>query len=504
MRELYHVGIECPANSTVKGAGTHEASRSVVRLQAGSQSGGPCTRRLHASIATMRRSEQHESEIARLVGEGARVAETDTTHMDESREGNESPSVTAKHWRKSRSVEPSPNRARISGAADGRQLSDSTSTSTRYSRYTNDIMSSTPSNQRSSLYTMTSPAKNRATSNEADESGEVRNFRYDHPDFGDEYLQDDAARRIAALSLRSPARTPRSERSVTAPASTRRQRGMAPVEQEPMDPHTQNLRLALDQLERIPHISPDLVQQLGEAARLAEAVNHGLRHTIRESLEVQMSLALRPTNDPTEGLVSTVDMNLSELLKHSDDHVRSLTDTLITLGREQRELRRSEPARFASPQRAALDGREKFESPRGMQPDLHSPRRTFRAERGFSPAAAARAPRYASSPHASLGSRPLYVRSPREPQSFSSLENIRATHGSGLSPRQAALHASRQAPLSTPTVFRSSTESASHRDISTATSPTTPPFQMSPLARGVRAGRLTSPPESSYHPTDRL
>ena len=86
-----------------------------------------------------------------------------------------------------------------------------------------------------------------------------------------------------------------------------------------------------------PSDSSEFLRQMLAAAELADRVNQGLRHTIRHTLDVRMSRVLQPGGVPPSD--QELDEELSELLKHSDDHVRSMTEVLILAMREQRAAR---------------------------------------------------------------------------------------------------------------------------------------------------------------------
>ena len=410
--------------------------------------------------SSMRRSEQHESEIARLADKITRAIDADASTARERKDGSESPSVAAKYRRARRSMDaggdiPAPRVAPTSAtepphAAPPREASAPASTTPSRRRTSSYAFRTTPN-------TRTTPVHHPRASMESRQSTDAQ------PDFGDEYMHADISHRLASMSMRNLAQTPQAHRSATAPAQLRRSMSHhSTPESAPLEPHTRNLRLALEQLERTSEPASELVQQLGAAVRLAEEVNNGLRRTIRASLEVRMSLALQPAYEPMEGLVDTLDTNLSDLLKHSDDHVRSLTDTLIALGKEERALRRQETARMLSPPRASMSARE-------MQP-VGSPRYASNAYPSPSP-------RQASAVHLPFqpGDGVPYVRP--EPSS-----------------RSTAFYATRHTPLSTPSLSRFGRSVSQHEALST-TSPTTPLPPTSPAWRSARAGRPAPPPQ---------
>lgn len=417
--------------------------------------------------SSMRRSEQHESEIARLADKITRAIDADTSRALEHKDGSESPSVAAKYRRARRSMDaggdiPAPRVPPASAAEP---------------TYTAPVLreavsppSSTPARRRTSSYAQRIAPDTRTTPGHLPRASiESRRSTDGQPDFGDEYLHADLSHRLASTSMQSIARPPQAPRSATAPAQLRRSTShRSSPTPAPVEPHTRNLRLALEQLERTTDPTSELAQQLGTAVCLAEEVNNGLRQTIRASLEVRMSLALQPAYEPMEGLVDTLDTNLSDLLKYSDDHVRSLTDTLIALGKEERALRRQEAARMMSPPRATVNARD-------MLP--------------------AGSPRYASSVHPSP--------SPRQSSAAALSQMGDGAMYSRPEPpmRSTPFYAARPTPLSTPSLSRVRRSVSQHDALSTK-SPMTPLPLTSPAWRSARAGRLAPPPQTSSTDTD--
>lgn len=111
-------------------------------------------------------------------------------------------------------------------------------------------------------------------------------------------------------------------------------------------PHTRNMHKALDLFRNQTLAQDELTLHLEESVELAAMLNQGLRSAIHRALDLQMSNALRMQEQTTP---TSLDADLSELLKYSDDHVRRLTDTLIVLTRRcSHNPRRSTSFRHSS------------------------------------------------------------------------------------------------------------------------------------------------------------
>lgn len=315
---------------------------------------------IRTSIFRMRRSERHEADIAALAADVRESADRARAHSSES-SVLDSPSVAARQWRAHRST---------SEATSGRSPIEARRPVQTPLRAHLSPSARMPWSQGSAR--VASPRSGSATRMHS-----LRSAAQTPADLGEEYVHS-ATRRMQTLALERAA-TPQSTRRVTAPAS------MSPRRPEPEalppTPQTANLHLALEQWNRVAPtsaLSPEVCDKLAAAVDLAETVNLGLRRTIQNSLEVRMSLALQPSHEPEENMVDTLDVNLSELLKYSNDHVRSLTDTLILLTREERERTRAHartqptsppiPPLQLSPLWAARAGRSAV--PGGRRPDL--------------------------------------------------------------------------------------------------------------------------------------
>lgn len=143
-------------------------------------------------------------------------------------------------------------------------------------------------------------------------------------DFGEEYMRVPGRSRTRT-SLRHIS-SPRVREVVPPPPPVYDQVG------EFDSPHTRNMHQALDLFRNQTLAQDELTMHLEESVELAAMLNQGLRNAIHRALDMQMSNALRMQEQTTP---ASLDADLSELLKYSDDHVRRLTDTLIVLARRR-------------------------------------------------------------------------------------------------------------------------------------------------------------------------
>lgn len=321
------------------------------------------------------------------------------------------------------------------------------------------------------------------------------------PDFGDEYVSRDFDSSFQSLSLRRSsslrARLPASEsidsvhaRPTAAYARTRtstparardtrngalstRDTSLFPrssslygtprltLPSEAASPHTRNLHMALEQGRRhcdaAPSDSSEFLRQMLAAAELADRVNQGLRHTIRHTLDVRMSRVLQPGGVPPSD--QELDEELSELLKHSDDHVRSMTEVLILAMREQRAARprRAEdalvPPRTKSDLMVTRHSGDRYAWQHAD--DLYA---TRRAEALYSPRHAESMhaldqPRAYRSPHALEAARAMYSRAPWTPDAtrrYAFYDGPRTSSYAATHARSLPLHAENDAPHETP------------------------------------------------------
>ncbi|WFD44532.1 hypothetical protein MPSI1_003200 [Malassezia psittaci] len=311
----------------------------------------------------MRRSEQRESEIAQLVEQGTRSAD-----RGQSRVGEHS------GLRRKPTERDTPGSSQnLSRDAYEKSAFQETHLNGTTSQWTSHRPRTEP-HRRSTSY-MSNPADRMGWNQHTKSAGTPRQETFTtnrsmstsgsqrsldvHPDLGNEYIRNRESPLANVLSLdRLQASEPLERR--TASLHTRRQsmpvssRSMLNSGDKSINFHTQNLYGALQHAENGPNSQSPVLESLGHTARLADTLNQGLRQAIRASLEVRMSLTLSPSIESVEHLLDTLNMDLSQLLKQSDDHVRSLTDTLIAFDRDQRAERRSHTWRYASPPHTAL------------------------------------------------------------------------------------------------------------------------------------------------------
>lgn len=112
--------------------------------------------------------------------------------------------------------------------------------------------------------------------------------------------------------------------------------------------HTHNIRVALEQCRKLrertngtPNATTELVEQLETTAHLADTLNQRLHIVVHARLDERMKSEWVP--DYPSGSMSTCkqDVELSTLLRYSDDLVRSLTDSILLILRDQRMPQRS-------------------------------------------------------------------------------------------------------------------------------------------------------------------
>ncbi|WFD00468.1 hypothetical protein MYAM1_003217 [Malassezia yamatoensis] len=312
----------------------------------------------------MRRSEQRESEIAQLVEEGTRPSDDGgQSHMGKR-------SVSGRKFTDRNTLKSSQDIARDAyekSAVEETHLNETTRrwTSPRLRtephRRSASYMSSAVDPMGWNQFNKHSGARRQETSptnRSMSTSGSRRSLDV-HPDLGNEYIQNRESPLANHLSFDRPQPSePLEKRSAS--LHTRRQsmpgssRNMLYSDNQSTDLHTQNLYAALQHAEKGPNSESPILDSLGHTARLADTLNQGLRQAIRASLEARMSLTLSPSLESMEYLLDTLNMDLSQLLKQSDDHVRSLTDTLMAFDRDQRPVRRSHTWRYTSPPQTAL------------------------------------------------------------------------------------------------------------------------------------------------------
>lgn len=162
------------------------------------------------------------------------------------------------------------------------------------------------------------------------------------PDIGEEYMRPPSR----AHPRQSLQRIISRER---APSTPRLARSQSIAHEPSMSAHIRNLQQALDlfrQNSMLQETDNDVLPCMEESVELAVSLNGGLRQAIHRVLDVQMASALNMRQESVDSL----DSELSELLKYSDDHVRRLTDTLIALTRR----RNASARKSATPQLRSL------------------------------------------------------------------------------------------------------------------------------------------------------
>lgn len=162
------------------------------------------------------------------------------------------------------------------------------------------------------------------------------------PDIGEEYMRPHSRTHLRQSSQRIITR----ER---APSTPRLARSQSMAHEPSMSAHIRNLQQALDLFRQnsvLHETDHDVLPCMEESVELAVSLNGGLRQTIHRVLDVQMASALHMRQESVDSL----DGELSELLKYSDDHVRRLTDTLIALTRRRNPTAR----KSATPQLRSL------------------------------------------------------------------------------------------------------------------------------------------------------
>lgn len=201
------------------------------------------------------------------------------------------------------------------------------------------------------------------------------------PDLGDEYIHRRTTSRRVPFSVPSKShhmipnidlKTPRSvsmnaltahlnDAHLSSPSSLRaqhhsqstipRSRTQSVLQKELIhneSQHTHNIRSALEQCQKlrkrnngILNTTTELVEQLETAAHLADTVNQRLHFFVHAQLDKRMNGEWM-SDYPSESITTCrQDTELNTLLSYSDDLVRSLTDSILLILRDQRAPRRS-------------------------------------------------------------------------------------------------------------------------------------------------------------------
>lgn len=283
-------------------------------------------------VSRMRRSTYHEAEVASLLKEGRyhasprnlyprRSSEAETTtsaaissnvHDFDSKSTFDSPSVAAKMWRDQHSTPPSSG-----GPPD---LGD-------------EYIHRRTTNRR---VPFSLPAKPHYMIPKLD----VQTHRSASMDALTAHLSD--------AHLSSPDLNTAQHQGGPAIPRSWTQNVFQQVSFNPKSQHTHNIRLALEQCQKlrertngVPKAATELVEQLETAAHLADTLNQKLHNVAHAQLNERMKGERVPVGPYETKSARQHDAELSMLLKYSDDLVRSLTDSILFILRDQRKPKRS-------------------------------------------------------------------------------------------------------------------------------------------------------------------